>query len=244
VGSRGQQTLIVETPALDRSMLERFYRSVLQPSFAEAELMTLEEICGAYLGAGAEPGALLLVDGEPIAGLLAETYPSSGVLLIGYLAVHRSYRGRGGGGHLLAEMLQKWQASLQPSLVVAEIDDPRFHHPDDDTGDPGARLRFWDRAGARLLAMPYFQPSLRSGSPRARDMLLIACGAAGDAVPGAIVGGFLTEYFELCEGESALTDPEVLALLDWTSRDAGGVALWPLARFSDLPRFAGAQEQD
>lgn len=231
---------IVDAAQFDRPTLQRFCTDVLLPSFAAAEMVTLEEICGAYLGPEREPGALLVVDGEPVAGILAERYGTSGVLLVSYVAVHRSRRGRGDGMRLVTTMLPKWQDSLRPSLVLAEIDDPRFHAADIDTGDPDLRLRFWERAGWRLLAMPYFQPSLRAGSPRAKDMLLIVFGADDPEVPGEIIASFLREYFVGCEGESALSDPDVLALLDWTRRDSGSIALWPLNRFPDLPRFTGA----
>jgi hypothetical protein len=242
--------MIVEAPAFDQPTLDRFYRDVLQPSFPPVELISLEAVRNAYLGAHAQPAALLIADGEPIAGILAETYPASGVLLIAYLAVHRAHRSSGHGARLLAATLPKWRAALRPSLVLAEIDDPRYHAADADTGDPWARLRWWDRAGSRLLAMPYFQPSLGAGSPRARDMLLISCGPAdpagladpadpaGEEVSGAVVAAFLNEYFEGAEGASALTDPELLALLDWTRRRAGRVPLWPLERFPEIPRLA------
>jgi hypothetical protein len=242
--------MIVEAPAFGQAALDGFYRDVLQPSFPPAELMTLDAVRSAYLGADAQPAALLISAGEPIAGILAETYPASGVLLIAYLAVHRARRSSGHGARLLAATLPKWRASWRPSLVLAEIDDPRYHAADADTGDPWARLRWWDRAGSRLLAMPYFQPSLGAGSPRARDMLLISCGptgpagavgpagAADDEVSGAVVAAFLNEYFECAEGASALTDPELLALLGWTRRRAGRVPLWPLERFPEIPRLA------
>lgn len=240
--------MIVETTALEQPTLERFYRTVLQPSIHAAELMTLEEICDAYLGPGAAPGALLVEDGEPVAGILAELYPVSRVLLIGYLAVHHSRRGRGNGTMLLAKTLPHWQASLQPALTIAEVDDPRFHTTDHKKGDPVARLRFYSRAGARLLAMPYFQPSLRPTFPRVRDMLLISFGIADDAVPRQVLVAFLREYFELCEGKVALTDPDVRTLLDWTGPDPERIALWPLDRFGDAPRLTSAmkpsQERD
>jgi GNAT superfamily N-acetyltransferase len=226
---------IVEAGEFDQPTLQRFCAEVLLPSFPAAEMMTLDEVLEAYLGADPEVGALLVADGEPVAGILAERYATSGVLLIGYVAVHRSRRGRGDGMRLVTTMLPRWQDSLRPSLVIAEIDDPRFHATDIDTGDPASRLRFWERAGWRLLAMPYFQPSLRAGSPRARDMLLITFGIDGHEVPGEIIASFLREYFVGCEGESALSDPDVLGLLDWTRRDSGRVALWPLNRFPDLP---------
>lgn len=234
---------IVEAPGLDRPALEWFYRRVLVPSFDAAELVTLDELCRGCLATDHEPGAFVVIDGRPVAGLLAERFPASGVLLVSYLAVHQSYRGRGYGGLLLAEMLPKWQASWQPSIVIAEIGDPRFHAASDETGDPFARVRFWARAGAQLLAMPYFQPALRPGSPRVPDMLLIAFTETEESVPGEVVYRFLHEYFAACEGQRACTDPAVHALLDWTRRDGGRVPLWPVERFRDLPSIVCQEER-
>jgi GNAT superfamily N-acetyltransferase len=240
--SERRQSGIVEISVLDRLALGQFYRTVLEPSVPRAELVTLDEICCAYLGEDAQPGAVMLAEGEPVAGLLGEIYPASGVLLIAYLVVRGSQRGRGRGTALLAETLATWQASLRPSLVLAEIDDPRFHAADADKGDPVARARFYDRTGARLLAMPYFQPSLRLGSPRVYDMLLI-CYGDGDSVPSETVITFLSEYFEACEGVQVLTNPEFQKLLNYARRDTEGIPLWSLDRYPDVTRFTTAFPQ-
>jgi GNAT superfamily N-acetyltransferase len=229
--------VIVRTPALDRRTLERFYRGVLQPSFAPAELLTLDEACAEYLGDNAQPAALLLVGDEPVAGILAEVYPASGVLLVAYLAVHASQRGRGKGTALLRETVPGWQASLRPALILAEIDDPRFHGADIDRGDPIARARFYGRTGARMLAMPYVQPSLREGSPRVRDMLLICYGSLRESVPADVVSSFLNEYYAICEGPAVRFDPEFQALLRWAAGDGGRIPLWPVDRYADVPRL-------
>jgi GNAT superfamily N-acetyltransferase len=233
----GHPTVIVRTPALDRRTLERFYRGVLRPSFAPAELLSLDEACGEYLGDNAQPAALLLVGDEPVAGILAEVYPASGVLLVAYLAVHTSQRGVGVGTALFRETVPGWQASLRPALILAEIDDPRFHQADTGRGDPVARARFYARTGARMLAMPYVQPSLRDGSPRVRDMLLISYGTLGGSVPAEVVISFLNDYYSICESPAVHSDPEFQALLRWAAGDGERIPLWPLDRYADVPRF-------
>lgn len=229
--------VLIETPHIERVHLETFFASVLSPSIPAEELMTLEEILDAYLGIDAEPAALLLDAGQPVAGSLAEIYPTSGVLLLAYLAVAPGYRGRGCGSILMDHTMQTWQSAFSPALTLAEVDDPRFHPADEGFGDPVARLRFYGRWGARLIVMPYFQPSLRPDAPRRRHMFLIAFGAEGEAVAGDAVGSFLREYVELCEGSDALRDAEVRALLGWT--ESARIELWPVDRFDGMPSNTG-----
>jgi hypothetical protein len=51
-----------------------------------------------------------------------------------------------------------------------EVEDPRYAQSNPALGDPQARVRFYERLGARALPVPYFQP---------------AFGLAGQRVPRA-----------------------------------------------------------
>jgi GNAT superfamily N-acetyltransferase len=237
---------LVEAADVAEPQFRRFYNEVLRLSFRPEELVSVDDLLAACRAERSRvPGILALVDGGPVGGILGEYYPDSGVLLIAYLAVRRGGRGGGVGATLLAEARRRWQASHRPTLVLAELEG--LHSPSHPGyGDPAARLRFYDRCGARLLPVPYFQPALRPGLPRIPGMLLIGFGAgsdpAPDRVPAATVRAFLEEYFTDCEGAANLrTDPDYLALqaaVDRWPDDA--MPLWPLDRADALPSLPGA----
>jgi hypothetical protein len=88
--------------------------------------------------------------------------------------------------------------------------------------------------------MPYFQPSLRTGTPRVFDMLLLCLDEPGPTVPANTVTAFLDEYFSLCEKDfdiSVDTDFRALRQRAAGLNADGRVPLWPLDRLSDVPRF-------
>ncbi|WP_322777948.1 GNAT family N-acetyltransferase [Frankia sp. Cas4] len=238
IGARVQNGLkIMKLSEVSEPALEAFYAEVLTPAFPPDELITWDELREAAAG-DLGPGALVF-DGEtPLGGMLGEIYPRSGVLLLSYIAVRPEARGRGIGQTLLTDVIPRWRAAIGPSLVIAEIEDPRFHQPNV-YGDPDARLRLYHRTGSTLVPMPFFQPSLRPDVPRVFDMLLICLGETAQTVSAKIVSVFLDEYFELCEGSEVLTaDPDYQVLRQFCQRgDDGRLPLWPLDRVAEIPRF-------
>lgn len=240
----GRGTLrTVEWSEVDAAMLDILYTDILVPSFPPQELVTPGELRAAAAGEGL---GTLVFDGPTLVGaMLGGMYSRSRVLLLGYLATRPAARGNGIGRMLLTEVLPRWRARSHPSLIVAEIEDPRFHHATS-YGDPVARLRLYARIGARLMPMPYFQPALRPGLHRVADMLLICLDEAASEVPASVVGTFLDEYFSECEGPGVIaTEPDYQALRGSLRAqgepDRGGdtaIPLWPLDRFPDVPRFA------
>ena len=157
-------------------------------------------------------------DGLVLGGATGEVDPVSRVLLLGYLAVRPGFRGRGVGTALMTALRERWLGQGRQTLAVLELDDPRYHVPHPDHGDPAARLRFYGAAGVRLLAIPYFQPRLRGDLPRGYHMLLGVIPPAGATLPPTIPAGpvraFLLEYFRDCEGGAVQDDAEVRRLLD------------------------------
>ena len=193
-------------------LLRELHDGVLRPSFRREEY-----ISPAVIHPGGRPALIACADdGQVIGGALGELYPVSGVLLLGYLAIRPGFRGKGVGSVLMTALRKRW---LEPdTLTVLEMDDPRYHAPHPDHGDPEARLRFYGAAGVWLLAIPYFQPRLRSDLPRGYHLLLGVIPPAGAVPPAAIpaqqVRAFLLEYFEDCEGDRVRDDAEVQRLLD------------------------------
>jgi GNAT superfamily N-acetyltransferase len=180
---------------------------------------------------------------EVVGGMVGEWYPKSEVLLLAYLAVRPDIRGRGVGTLLLNHATEHWYAKRDPALSLAEVEHPGFHEVSGH-GDPEARLRLYERVGALVLDMPYFQPQIRPGAGRVYDMMLIALGwrssvyrtsADGDTIHGRVVRAFLDEYFEVCEGPGLLeTDAEYGLLRSFTERPEG-IRLLPLHRYRDVP---------
>ncbi len=236
VGEQREQ--LVATADLDRDTFVEFYRSVLRPAFNDDELITLDEACASYLGGRADPGVVLFADGQPVAGILASTFRDSGVLLINYLAVRSDLRSHGYGARLIGAAVPQWLSTLRPALVVAEVERPDCHAPHAAAGDPSARLRFYERHGCLMLAMPYFQPALRPGAPRVPGMALITFGAGDGPVPNGLVSDFLTSYVAAAEGPEALADPQVRALLDWVAARRDGIDLLPPHRYAEVPAAA------
>ncbi|MEJ3747292.1 GNAT family N-acetyltransferase [Actinomycetes bacterium KLBMP 9797] len=222
---------MVEVPwaELDDETFARFYREVLVPSFPPEELVDLD---GLRPTAGAF-GTVVLRDGEPVAGALGDLFPDSGVLLLSYLAVRPGLRAGGFGGKLLGAELARWRQRAPEALILAEVEDPRAHAAGPH-GDPVARLRFYDRLGARLLPLWYFQPALRPGADRVRGMLLIAWAPSGDVVEADVVARFLDEYVGASDDTD---DPEYEALRAQLSAwPDGKLPLWPLSRLPNAPR--------
>ncbi len=216
-------------------LLRELHDGVLRPSFRPEEYVSPTVI--------RPEGKLAVIacaaDGLVIGGALGELYPASGVLLLGYLAVRPGWRGRGVGSAVMATLRERW---LEPdSLALLELDDPRYHAPHPEHGDPLARLRFYGASGVRLLAIPYFQPRLRSHLPRGYHMVLGVIPPLGTTLPAALPAGrvsaFLREYFEDCEGPTVREEEEVQRLLE-----VGGGPWIDLVRsedFGPLPAEAG-----
>lgn len=193
---------------VDNEALRRFYTTLLEPAFPPAELMTYEELCDARL----EPtttGTILFDVDDPVAGIITEDYLEGRVVLVAYLIVAATARNGGIGARLLSETVA---SQAHAPLMLAEVEDPRYFATSD-AADPVARLRFYDRAGSRLLPLRYAQPALRPGCSRVDGLLLITIGAPGPDVDGALVAAFLDEYYSSCEGDEIVrTDPAYLAL--------------------------------
>ena len=212
--------------AVDDETLRRFYTTLLEPAFPPAELMTYEELRDARLETTTRGTILLDVD-DPVAGIITEDYLEGRVILVAYLIVAPTARNGGIGARLLSETVA---SQAQAPLVLAEVEDPRYFAASD-AADPVARLRFYDRAGSRLLPLPYAQPALRPGCPRVDGLLLITISAPEPDIDGALVAAFLDEYYSSCEGEEIVrTDPAYLALRATALGDEQGrLPLLPLS---------------
>jgi GNAT superfamily N-acetyltransferase len=236
-GSAGQPVITIEEldPA-DAREVAAFYRLVLAPHFPADELETSENIAEALKSGGTAALVARTAQRAIVGGAVGDLFPRSGVLLLSYLAVVPEGRGTGTGGLLMKAVTDVWGRKFDPRLFVMEVEDPRYFQVDPALGDPEARVRFYERLGARALPVPYFQPALGPAGRRVEHLMLMVFGGA-DAPSGAErVGGrriedFLTEYLEVCEGPVRPDDAEAQRLLA-ACRRPGGLPLLRVSEFA------------
>ncbi|ARU50278.1 hypothetical protein CBR64_00875 [Cellulosimicrobium cellulans] len=203
------------TPELVRSL----HHDVLAPSFPPAELVDVDELLDDH-ATGRLRSLGVVEDGRVVAGVVGEWFPDARVLLVLYLAIAPGRRGGGVGGRLVAAALADWR-TLDPLLVVGEVEHPAHHAGSEAHGDPVARLRFYARLGARVLALPYFQPGDGPGGERVPALLLVSFPlgpGTPDDVPAAPLRAFLAENLRASEGALA-DDAATQRLLDAASGD-------------------------
>lgn len=245
VSTAGDETTIVDVADLDSRAFAELYRRVLAPSFTEDELIDEETLRSYYLSGVPEFfGCVTVLGAEPIAVALAEHHPASGLSLLNYLAVDPGIRQGGHGGRLLRHSVARWVEAVHPVAILAEVEDPRCHAASAH-GDPAARLRFYERLGATLLPLPYFQPALGPGLNRIPDMLLINLHATPAGIPGDALRQFLDDYVAAGEGADARDhEPVYLALRQRIGEWPGSIPEWSMSRLAEIPPLAVRETTD
>jgi len=119
-----------------------------------------------------------------LGGIAYELYPRSRCGLMTYMVVAPEVRGRGLGEQLFREAAGELRAR-GAKAVLGEVQGPE-------------RLARFQRWGARVLDVPYVQPSLAPGLPRDASLVLIAMGEA----ERVDVEAFIDELYTVCEGHT------------------------------------------
>lgn len=164
----------------DAALAAQAYETVLRPAFRPEELTGPQDVApgprrvlSVALDAKEEPVAAAVTDLGPTQGEVSgDADRAVGVALLSHLAVRASGQGGGVGSAMMGHLQRLW-TRLELPLVLGEVHDPRGH-AESDTEHPMARLRFYERCGARVLDVPWVQPSLAPGQQRVPDMLLLA----------------------------------------------------------------------
>lgn len=225
-----------ELDAADDAEIAEFYQRILLPHFRTDELVRRENFAAGLKSGDSRALVARTANGVIAGGAVGDLYPRSGVVLLSYLAVPREGRGLGTGSTLVKAATALWGAAWRPPLMVMEVEDPRHFRRDEMFGDPGARVRFYERLGARILPVPYFQPAMGDGMDRVRHLMLMVFGGT-EAPPGTrqvdghLVESFLTEYLEGSEGRVRSDDEEAQRLLA-ACRRPGGLPLLLSAELS------------
>lgn len=213
----------------DPADLAQLHTNVLAPSFPPAELMDLDDLL-----AGCASGELyalgVIRDGRVVAGAVGTGSAPGGVVLLVYLAIAPGERGGGIGGTLLDAAVARWVARLSPAYVLAEVEHPDHHTASVEHGDPVARLRFYARHGAQVLAVPYFQPGMGPGAPRVPALLLVTL-----HVDGSVRGGSAGP-----DGRERVSAPPLRDFLEANLRGSEGSLRDDAATRALLDSVAGA----
>lgn len=230
-GAEINRSLLIEELDLgDDGSLSELHRDVFTPNFPADELDDEATMATGLRSGTAMVSVARAGSGDLLGGVVGEWFAASGVMLLSYIATRPGSRSGGVGTRLLTAAKASWSERHKPSLIVAEVEDPRYH---DGVayGEPWSRLRFYGRLGCRALDLPYFQPALGAGRRRVTNLLLMVVGGdaadpAAASVDGGLVECFLVEYFELCEGPIADGDLAATRMLA-ACRAPGGLRLLP-----------------
>ncbi|WP_051208565.1 GNAT family N-acetyltransferase [Propionicicella superfundia] len=203
-------------PITAAAVLRRAYDRVLVPTFPAAELGPYETLEPHWRSGRSLAWAALSDDEEVLGVAVCDRYAESSTALLTYLALAPGRRGGGVGGALYRHAVDATIQGDDVDLLVGEFEHPALHGGSESGGDPVARLRFYDRHGARGLALPYFQPGI-AGQPRVPGFILGVLAvrprlAGPDGVAGPTVHAFLTENLRVHEGAVA-DDPAARRLL-------------------------------
>ena len=207
-----------------RKLFDDIHAQILVPAFPSNEMTPLSVLQQMWAGMPPRLAVHAALDrrDQPVGCAVAEWFPQSSVLLFAYLAVHADSRGQGIGTSLITRAVQDWATVYHPSLIVAEVEDPRVY-PRTLDQDPRARLRLYVRLGARPLKFKYIQPEINPGAGRVRDLLLLVAqefstgtltkpsGIVG--IPAALVLAFLDEYYYDSEGDN-YRDEEFISMIN------------------------------
>jgi GNAT superfamily N-acetyltransferase len=209
-------------PISDSSDLERAYEVLLQPTFPRTELVDLAKLVADSERGLARSWAAVDPAGRVSGVAIVDVYDDADAVLLSYLAVSPACRGHGVGGRLLGAVLSSGDLDRYRQLYL-EVDDPRIFAADDAAGDPWARLRFYQRFGAKAVDIAYRQPPVRPGGPEVSGMILCrlpertAGAAAADHLHADDLRAFLRAIgasVEVPEGQ----DTVALLALDDVSR--------------------------
>lgn len=174
--------------APDPELLAQFHAGIYLEAFA-AHREPLE----AWLSpVGYRFHARVALDGSTLlGGITYEHYPRSNCGLVTYMVVAPIARNQGLGRTLL-DLAARELYGAGAALVLGEV---HRDHPE--------RLARFVRWGARVLDVPYVQPSLGPGLARDAGLGLIALPPLPAVIDERVVNAFIAELYDVTEGSGA-----------------------------------------
>lgn len=224
----------------DEALLRRAYYDILAPSFPDTELITAEEFIA--FGAAGDVEVLVARDGVELQGVIVGERHGGGVL-VDWLAVASTTRGGGVGGALLSAGFEFWLGQEGVQIVLGEVERPDLFSAHPQYGDPARRFAFYERRGATVLDLPYYQPPMAEDKPRLRGLMLVVL-AAADQTPAprtltAVETAAVREVLVATMGPALPGDDET-ALIYSTVDDPVGLRLLPLSDYARIPVSHGS----
>ncbi|WP_302968485.1 GNAT family N-acetyltransferase [uncultured Varibaculum sp.] len=171
---------------LESGQPEILVHELLEQAFGPEELGAPEDLI-AQLQAGQFQVFSAWEDARPLGAAIA--WPATReVTLLSWLAISPRTRGHGVGSKLFRETISALEATVNPLLILGEIEDPQLHAPSEDRGDPQRRWDFYRRLGAKHLDFPFTMPRLSADVPVGEDMWLLSFGGRAHSIIDADTG--------------------------------------------------------
>lgn len=159
-------------------------------------------------------------DTRLLGGVAFEYYRASRCGLLTYLVIDPAHRRRS----LARQLIQRTLVLLQQDAseygtvlrgVFSETKDPDQVGAHGNAMSPRERLTALARLGARLIDIPYVQPTLAGGSERCRHLLLLAFhpdSTQTDHIEGGAVRDFLHEFYRALGVDTPEADDDFRAM--------------------------------
>ena len=165
-----------------------------------------------------DPKAFLVLSRH--GGMVVEYYFSSNAVLITYIAVGSDNRKKGEASLLLkqgvSEILDIIEEAVdkKPAAVFFEVNNPNKINADQDSINPWGRLRFFEKLGAKLIDIPYVQPSLGGNRNRVANLFLccLPINDASSAISSETITRFLFSFYKALGVEEPQKDLEFQAM--------------------------------
>jgi GNAT superfamily N-acetyltransferase len=169
-----------------QGLLAAFYERLYVPEFPDRDERESLESIRDYLARKAAGWygdnnyhVVVACDGdEPVGGVIFDYLAEAEAGVAEFLVVDRAWRGRGLGTALLAYLERTLaddaaaRGRRPPRWLVAEMNDPFWPEPVEDSLDPFVRAAIWGRWGFHRLLFPYVQPALAADKRPVHHLML------------------------------------------------------------------------
>lgn len=156
------------------------------------------------------------------AGMVVEYYHSCRCILITYIVVAERYRKKGLARELLTEGLSNVRQLIEKGAgtpvkgIFFEVNNPLMTKAEDDSMQPWQRLAFFRKMGAKLIDIPYVQPSLGTDKGRVSNLHLCCfpVAAGRDVIPTDTILAFLDSFYKELGTEAPQSDEDFRTMKD------------------------------